>query len=103
MLCIKFELAYSPDVELYDYLKEEVGYRLADRVFDIKREFESAADLGCNRGFLSRHILAESVKQLTLCDMSPTMLSQATGTPGVDITKRVIDEEQWDVRLILRC
>lgn len=92
----------SPDVELYDYLKEEIGYRLADRVFDIKREFQAAADLGCNRGFLSRHILAESVKHLTLCDISPTMLSQATGTPGLQIAKREIDEEQWDVRSLYR-
>ncbi|XP_073848739.1 arginine-hydroxylase NDUFAF5, mitochondrial isoform X2 [Musca autumnalis] len=94
----KERAALSPDVELYDYLKEEIGYRLADRVFDIKREFEAAADLGCNRGFLSRHILAESVKHLTLCDISPTMLSQATGTPGLQISKREIDEEQWDVK-----
>ncbi|XP_005186547.2 arginine-hydroxylase NDUFAF5, mitochondrial isoform X2 [Musca domestica] len=92
----KERAALSPDVELYDYLKEEIGYRLADRVFDIKREFQAAADLGCNRGFLSRHILAESVKHLTLCDISPTMLSQATGTPGLQIAKREIDEEQWD-------
>lgn len=87
----------SEDVELYDYLKEEVGYRVADRVFDIKREFEKAADLGCNRGFLSRHILAESVKHLTLCDISPTMLSQAEGTPGLEITKMELDEENWNV------
>lgn len=82
---------------MYDYLKEEVGFRLADRVFDIKREFETAADLGCNRGYLSRHILAESVKHLTLCDMSPTMLAQANGTPGLKITKKELDEENWDV------
>lgn len=86
-------------MELYDYLKEEVGYRVADRVFDIKRQFEKAADLGCNRGFLSRHILAESVKHLTLCDISPTMLSQAQGTPGLEITKMEIDEEQWNVSI----
>lgn len=90
-------LFYSKDVELYDYLKEEIGYRVADRVFDIKREFEAGADLGCNRGFLSRHILAESVKHLTLCDMSPTMLSQAKGTPGLVIKKVELDEEEWNV------
>ncbi|KNC23023.1 hypothetical protein FF38_12171 [Lucilia cuprina] len=92
----KERAAKSDDVELYDYLKEEVGYRVADRVFDIKREFDNAADLGCNRGFLSRHILAESVKHLTLCDISPTMLAQAKGTPGLHITKMELDEEQWN-------
>ncbi|KAM7345192.1 arginine-hydroxylase NDUFAF5, mitochondrial [Cochliomyia hominivorax] len=92
----KERAARREDVELYDYLKEEVGYRVADRVFDIKRVFENAAELGCNRGFLSRHILAESVKHLTLCDISPTMLSQAQGTPGLEITKLELDEENWN-------
>lgn len=38
--------AANENVNLYDYLKDEVGYRLADRVFDIKRTFEIAVDFG---------------------------------------------------------
>ena len=38
--------AVATDVNLYDYLKDEIGYRLADRVFDIKRKFKLAADIG---------------------------------------------------------
>lgn len=38
--------AVAEDVNLYDYLKDEIGYRLADRVFDIKRKFKTAADIG---------------------------------------------------------
>lgn len=38
--------ARAEDVNLYDYLKDEIGFRLADRVFDIKRKFKLAADLG---------------------------------------------------------
>lgn len=38
--------ATAKDVNLYDYLKDEIGYRLADRVFDIKRKFKLAADIG---------------------------------------------------------
>lgn len=38
--------ATAKDVDLYDYLKDEIGYRLADRVFDIKRKFKLAADIG---------------------------------------------------------
>lgn len=71
---------------------------MADRLFDIKREFQVAADIGCNRGFVSRHVLAETVKHLYLCDMSETMLQQAEGTPGLQITKRVMDEEVLNVR-----
>jgi hypothetical protein len=38
--------ASAQDANLYDYLKDEIGYRLADRVFDIKRKFKLAADIG---------------------------------------------------------
>uniref|UniRef100_A0A0K8UTA6 Putative methyltransferase C20orf7, mitochondrial n=1 Tax=Bactrocera latifrons TaxID=174628 RepID=A0A0K8UTA6_BACLA len=92
----KERAALNPDVELYDYLKEEVGFRLADRIIDIKREFTNAADIGCSRGFLSKHIMAESVRHLTLCDTSPTMLAQAQGTPGLKLTKLELDEEKLD-------
>lgn len=92
----KERAALNPDVELYDYLKEEVGFRLADRIIDIKREFTNAADIGCSRGFLSKHIMAESVQHLTLCDTSPTMLAQAQGTPGLKLTKLEVDEEKLD-------
>lgn len=40
--------AVATDVNLYDYLKDEIGYRLADRIFDIKRKFKLAADIGKN-------------------------------------------------------
>lgn len=38
--------AIADDVNLYDYLKDEIGFRLADRIFDIKRKFKLAADIG---------------------------------------------------------
>lgn len=42
--------------------------------------------------------MAETVQHLYLCDMSPTMLQQAQGTPGLKITKKEMDEElQFDV------
>ncbi|XP_030369086.1 arginine-hydroxylase NDUFAF5, mitochondrial [Scaptodrosophila lebanonensis] len=92
----KERAALSPDVELYDYLKDEVGFRLADRVFDIKREFKTAANIGCHRGYISKHILAECVQHLTLTDSSASMLEQAQGTPGLQMRKVVLDEEELD-------
>lgn len=92
-----YNLFFSPDVALYDYLKDEVGFRLSDRIFDIKKEFKNALDLGCNRGFISKHILAENVEHLTLSDISPSMLKQAEGTPGLKITKKVMDDENLEV------
>lgn len=89
----KERAANNPDVALYDYIKDEIGFRLADRIFDIKREFSNAADLGCSRGFISNKVYAETIKHLFLCDSSPTMLGQAQGTPGLQITKIEMDEE----------
>nr|CAD7609707.1 unnamed protein product [Timema genevievae] len=85
--------ARASDVHLYDYLKEEVGYRLADRVFDIKRKFRLAANLGCGRGYVSKHIVPESVEELIMCDLSPTWLEQAQCSGQISVQKKVVDEE----------
>lgn len=80
---------------IYDYLKEEVGYRLADRIFDIKRKFSYAVDLGCGRGYVSRHILMDCIENLTMCDMSKEILDQASvPEEGVLVTKLVVNEEE---------
>lgn len=85
--------AKNTDVQLYDYLKDEVGDRLADRIFDIKRKFSRALDLGCGRGHVSKQILSESVEELVLADMSPGLLQQAETAEGVRVKREVIDEE----------
>ncbi|XP_060068424.1 arginine-hydroxylase NDUFAF5, mitochondrial-like [Ylistrum balloti] len=82
-----------PDYEVYDYMKEEVGYRTFDRMCDIKREFKLAIDLGCGRGYVSRHILADMVENLYMCDSSEMLLEQAQVSPEVPTTKMVVDEE----------
>lgn len=83
-------------MELFDYIKDEVGFRLSDRVFDIKKKFDVAVDLGCGRGYISKHILAETVENLILCDISPTQLAQAETTPGVNVTRMELDEEEFN-------
>lgn len=88
--------AKAEDVNVYDYLKDEVGYRLADRIFDIKRKFKRVLDLGCSRGHVSKNVLSDSVDELILADSSPSFLEQAYGTEGVKITRRLIDEEEFE-------
>lgn len=46
----------NADFKQFEYVKEEVGYRMVDRVFDIKRTFDKVLDLGCQRGYVSRHL-----------------------------------------------
>lgn len=38
--------ALREDYHLCEYIKEEIGWRTADRVFDIKRTFYNAVELG---------------------------------------------------------
>lgn len=38
-------------MEVYDYIKEEIGFRLSDRLFDIKKELKNGVDLGKNLNF----------------------------------------------------
>lgn len=46
----------APNYQDYEYVKSEIGYRVADRVFDVKRSFDSILDLGCQRGYVSKHL-----------------------------------------------
>lgn len=88
--------AQREDYHLAEYIKEEVGWRTADRVFDIKRTFKNAVELGACRGYVSRHFLPDSVEKVVLCDTSNTHLDKAIVGDGVEFEKRVMDEEEID-------
>lgn len=34
----------------------QIGYRLSDRILDIKRELKVGLDLGCGRGYVAKNI-----------------------------------------------
>jgi NADH dehydrogenase [ubiquinone] 1 alpha subcomplex assembly factor 5 len=84
-------------VETFDYIKEEIGFRLSDRLFDIKKELKYGVDFGGGRGYLSKNILAETLENLKIYDISETMLEQATSTPGVNVDKHLLTKEYLDV------
>ncbi|XP_004433801.1 PREDICTED: NADH dehydrogenase [ubiquinone] 1 alpha subcomplex assembly factor 5 isoform X2 [Ceratotherium simum simum] len=48
--------ARQPEPMKFDYLKEEVGSRIADRVYDIARDFPLALDVGSGRGYIAQHL-----------------------------------------------
>ncbi|XP_066586661.1 arginine-hydroxylase NDUFAF5, mitochondrial [Prorops nasuta] len=87
--------ARSPDAKLYDYLKDEVGQRLTDRIFDIKRKFNKIVNLGCGRGHVSKHITNEVTKELILTDLSKAFLEQAETKEGLKVTRKNVDEETY--------
>ncbi|KAG1701313.1 Arginine-hydroxylase NDUFAF5, mitochondrial [Nymphon striatum] len=100
--------ALNEDVELFDYLKDEIGFRLADRVFDVKRKFSVALDLGCGRGYVGKHLDNEAVEQLYQSEMSRPMLDQSRVSDQFPTYKLQTDEEVLPFRdhcldLVISC
>ena len=83
--CLK-ELFQAPDVSDYDYLKEEIGFRVADRVLDIKRQLDACVDLGSGRGFVTRHLTGHSVRRIKALEMSEAVLEQCQGPPEEEVS-----------------
>ncbi|KAM6163089.1 arginine-hydroxylase NDUFAF5, mitochondrial [Rhynchocyon petersi] len=84
--------AQQPEWIKYDYLKEEVGSRIADRVYDIARDFPLALDVGCGRGYIAQHLNKETVGKFFQADITENALKNALETeiPTVSV---LADEE----------
>ncbi|XP_077426419.1 arginine-hydroxylase NDUFAF5, mitochondrial [Vanacampus margaritifer] len=67
------------DPRKYDYLREEVGSRVADRVYDVARTFPLALEIGAGRGHIAQHLSKETVERLFLTDVSETTLRHNVG------------------------
>ncbi|XP_054146103.1 arginine-hydroxylase NDUFAF5, mitochondrial [Melozone crissalis] len=75
-----------------DYLREEVGGRIADRVFDITRTFPLALDVGSGRGYIAQHLTKETVEKLIQVDIAENALKNAIESE-IPTIKVVADEE----------
>ncbi|KAE8600937.1 hypothetical protein XENTR_v10013464 [Xenopus tropicalis] len=82
----------QPGAHHCDYLREEVGERIADRVFDIARTFPFALDLGSGRGYISQHLTKDIVERFVHADLSEKALRNlaASEIPSVRV---IVDEE----------
>ncbi|XP_077379340.1 arginine-hydroxylase NDUFAF5, mitochondrial [Festucalex cinctus] len=67
------------DPRKYDYLREEVGSRVADRVYDVARTFPLALEIGAGRGHIAQHLSKDTVERLFLTDISETALRHNVG------------------------
>lgn len=92
----------------YEYLREEVGKRLVERLDDIVgHEFHLAVDLGCHSGLLVRHLEGRSgIRKLICIDHSEYMLERARRRnaasekqPAFQIEWRLADEEELETIL----
>ncbi|XP_071359537.1 arginine-hydroxylase NDUFAF5, mitochondrial isoform X1 [Trachinotus anak] len=80
------------DGHQYDYLRDEVGGRVADRVYDIARTFPLALDLGGGKSHIAEHLSKDVVERLFLADVSEQTLKQSRRT-DVPTTCVLADEE----------
>ncbi|KJH52063.1 methyltransferase domain protein [Dictyocaulus viviparus] len=90
--------AYQPDFEDAQYLKEEIGWRVADRVFDLTKFNPLALDIGCGIGNIAPHMIKENVGTLIQCDMSENMVvrSKESEDKEVLVERVVCDEEKLE-------
>ncbi|KAM5163533.1 arginine-hydroxylase NDUFAF5, mitochondrial [Mantella aurantiaca] len=84
--------ALQNNAQEYDYLREEVGARIADRVFDVSRAFPFALDLGSGRGYVSHNLTKETVEKFVHADVSEVALKQSADSE-IPTVKVVADEE----------
>ena len=85
--------ALQADVALYDYIKSEIGYRVADRIKDVSRKFDVALDIGCGRGFIAENIYSDMVGKLYQMEISQHLLEQSKVSKEVETVKIHADEE----------
>ncbi|XP_053194620.1 arginine-hydroxylase NDUFAF5, mitochondrial [Scomber japonicus] len=62
------------DGQQFDYLRDEVGSQVADRVYDVARTFPLALDIGGGKSHIAEHLSKEVVERLFLTDISETTL-----------------------------
>lgn len=84
--------ASQDNAQQYDYLREEIGDRVADRVFDVARTFPFALDIGCGRGYVSRHLTKETVERFVQADMCEKAL-RSCKTSEIPTMNVIADEE----------
>lgn len=63
--------------EKYEYLRNEVSGRIADRVFDVARTFPIALDIGCGRGYVAQHLNKETIGKLFQVEVAEIALKKA--------------------------
>uniref|UniRef100_A0A3B4WAQ8 Arginine-hydroxylase NDUFAF5, mitochondrial n=1 Tax=Seriola lalandi dorsalis TaxID=1841481 RepID=A0A3B4WAQ8_SERLL len=80
------------DGHQYDYLRDEVGSRVADRVYDIARTFPLALDIGGGKSHIAEHLNKDVVERLFLTDVSEKTLEQSRRTE-IPTTCVLADEE----------
>lgn len=86
----------DPNYEQCLYIKDEIGFRVFDRLCDVKRTFETAVDLGCGLGHVTKHVTLMQqliTNRIYMVDSSKCLLEKAHQSPDVPCTLVHCDEE----------
>uniref|UniRef100_A0A1I7XY54 Arginine-hydroxylase NDUFAF5, mitochondrial n=1 Tax=Steinernema glaseri TaxID=37863 RepID=A0A1I7XY54_9BILA len=87
--------ATSPDYDVCQYVKDEIAYRVADKVYDLTKFNEVCLDLGCGGGHIAPNLIKENVGMLLQCDMSEGLVRRSHGAGDAEIpTLRVVADEE---------
>uniref|UniRef100_A0AC34PWE5 Methyltransferase type 11 domain-containing protein n=1 Tax=Panagrolaimus sp. JU765 TaxID=591449 RepID=A0AC34PWE5_9BILA len=87
--------ASQPDFNVAQYVKDEVGYRVADKVFDLVKFNEVVLDLGCGAGHISPNLIKENVGCVIQCDMSENMVKISKSASETEFpTMRIVADEE---------
>lgn len=73
----------APGYGAHDFLKREIGQRMAERLADVKRDFPLALDLGAHDGTLAELLAGvNGLRRLLHADLSPAMCRAAAARGG---------------------
>jgi len=83
------------DHQVFDYVKEEIGYRVYDRVLDIKRHFGTVVDLSAGKGYIGRNFTKDTCSKLIQCDISRELLARAQRPQDseIELKNYLLDED----------
>lgn len=81
------------DSDKYDYLRAEIGLRVADRVYDVARTFPVALDVGCGKSYVAEHLSKDVVERFFLTDICSNSLRQKR--PSEMPTHCVLADEEF--------
>ncbi|XP_063774607.1 arginine-hydroxylase NDUFAF5, mitochondrial isoform X2 [Pseudophryne corroboree] len=81
------------NAQQYDYLQEEVGGRIADRVFDVARTFPFALDLSSGRGYTSHNLTKETVEKFVQANVCEKALKNTAAVSEIPTVNVIADEE----------
>ncbi|PWZ01287.1 hypothetical protein BCV70DRAFT_222893 [Testicularia cyperi] len=81
-----------------DYVRKAIAESLADRVLDIKRDFETIVELGAGPGYLRHYLDATGTgtRKIIMCDTSEELLNRDRHLDdkfGFEFERRIVDEE----------